>query len=59
MDIIPHHIFSSRLGNVVNLRQLLFDLRAKNDPAIKVSKPPKIMSQFSEYYLYRMTSFIN
>ena len=59
MDVIPHHILTSRSGNVVNLRKFLHDLRAQNDPAIKVSKPLKTIGWFYGYYPYRMTLSAN
>ena len=43
MDLIAHHILTGRPGNVVNLRKFLYDLCAKDDPAIKVSKSLKII----------------
>ena len=51
MDTIPHHILSSGLRNVVNLRKLLYDLHAQNNPAIKVSKSLKTIRCISRYYL--------
>ena len=39
LDTIPelHHVLSSSPNHVVNMKKLLYDLRARGDPAIRVS----------------------
>lgn len=44
MDTIPelHHVLSSSPNHIVNLKKFLYDLRARGDPAIRVSNPVSV-----------------
>jgi len=48
LDTIPelHHVLPSNPNHVVNMKKLLYDLRARGDPAIRVSNPVSVPAAF-------------